>query len=136
MISGSLTDHLKGKRLKLMHKDLPEAISKERRAKARRTQLRNYRVEIKLIGKPIYQFRVTDVSTEGAGLLVKEDSAFLNMIEINQIVNADFISPTGSNPTGMYKVEIKHITKPSKGRNKGHRLVGISILEKTDAFEP
>ena len=119
-----------------MNKDSPEKIPKERREKARRTQLRNYRVEIKLIGKPIYQFRVTDVSIEGAGLMVKEDSAFLNMIEVNQIVNADFISPTGSNPKGMYKVVIKHITKPSKGKNEGHRLVGISILEKTGAFEP
>ncbi len=118
-----------------MYKDSPETISKERRGKARRTQLRNYRVEIKLIGKPIYQFRVTNVSIEGAGLMVKEDSAFLNMIEVNQIVNANFISPTGSNPSGMYKAEIKHITKPSKGKNEGHRLVGISILEKTDAFE-
>jgi tmRNA-binding protein len=118
-----------------MHKDSPETISKERRGKARKTQLRNYRVGIQLIGIPIYQFRVTDVSIKGAGLLVKQDSAFLNMIEVNQIINAEFISPTGSNPTGMYKVEIKHITKPSKGKNEGHRLVGISILEKTDAFE-
>jgi len=121
---------------KLKHKYLPETISKERRGKARRAQLRNYRVEIKLIGKPIYQFRVTDVSIEGARLLIKEDSAFLNLIEVDQIVNAAFISPTGSNPSGMYKAAIKHITKPSKGKNEGHCLVGISILEKTDALGP
>jgi hypothetical protein len=119
-----------------MYKETPESISKERRAKARRTQLRNYRVEIKLIGKPIYQFRVTDVSKEGAGLLVKADSAFLNLIEVGQVVDSEFISPTGSNPSGIYKAEIKHITKPSKGENDGHLLVGISILEKINASEP
>jgi hypothetical protein len=102
-----------------MYKDSPETTSKERRRKARKTQLKNYRVEIKLIEKPIYQFRVTDVSIEGAGLLVKEDSAFLNMIEVSQIVNANFISPTGSNPSGMYKVEIIYITKSSKGKSDG-----------------
>ena len=117
-----------------MYKESPGITSNERRAKARRAQLRNYRVEIQLIGKPIYQFRVTDVSIEGAGLLVKEDSAFLNMIEVGQIVNADFISPAGSNPSGMYTAEIKHVTKPGEGKYKGHILVGISILEKTDAF--
>ena len=107
-------------------------LSKERRTEPRRTQLRNYRVEIRLIAQPIYQFRVTDVSPEGAGLLVKEDSAFLNLIKVGQIVDSDFLSPKGTNPSGMYKAQIKHISKPAKGRNQGHRIVGISILEKND----
>ena len=105
---------------------------KERRAKHRRTQLRNYRVEIKLIGAPIYQFRVKDVSSDGAGILIKEDSKFLSMIEVGQIVDADFISPKGTDPSGNYRVEIRHITKPNKGKVKGHFLVGLSILEKLD----
>ena len=108
---------------------------KERRAKHRRTQLRNYRVEIKLIGAPIYQFRVRDVSSDGAGILIKEDSKFLNLIEIGQIVDADFISPEGTDPTGNHKVEIRHITKPNEGKHKGHFLVGLKIIEKIDPFE-
>jgi hypothetical protein len=55
--------------------------AKERRAKSRRFLPRNYRVEIKLIGAPIYQFRVQNVSSDGAGILIKEDSKFLSMIE-------------------------------------------------------
>ena len=102
----------------------------EKRARPRSIELKNYRIEIKLIDQPIYQFRVTDVSTKGAGLLILADSFFLNMIKIGQIVNANFISPKGSNPSGMYKTEIKHITKPQKGMNKGHCLVGVSILKK------
>ena len=107
-------------------------LSKERRTEPRRNQLRNYRVEIRLIAQPIYQFRVTDVSPEGAGLLVKEDSGFLSLIEIGQIVDSDFLSPKGTYPSGMYKAEIKHISEPVKGRNQGHRIVGISILDKID----
>ena len=107
----------------------------EKRVKSRRIELRNYRVEIKLIGAPIYQFRVRDISSDGAGILIKEDSKFLSMIEVGQIVNADFISPNGIDPTGSYRVEIRHITKPNKGKNKGHFLVGLSILEKLDHFE-
>jgi hypothetical protein len=106
--------------------------SEERRAWTRRTQLRNYRVEIKLIAQPIYQFRVRDVSQKGAGLLVKDDSEFLNLIEVGQVVDADFISPTGKMPSGLYKVEIRHITKAAKGELRGHRLVGVSIVEKID----
>ena len=108
---------------------------KERRAKPRKIQLRNYRVEIKLIGAPIYQFRVKDVTPDGAGILIKEDSKFLSMVEVGQIVDADFISPKGTDPTGNYKVEIRHITKPNKEINKGHYLVGLSILEKLDHLE-
>jgi hypothetical protein len=108
---------------------------KETRAKHRRTQLRNYRVEIKLIGAPIYQFRVQDVSSDGAGILIKEDSKFLNLIEVGQIVDTEFISPEGTDPAGNYRAEIRHITEPDKGKHKGHYLVGLSILEKIAQFE-
>ena len=115
-----------------MSKDSKDKMSEEKRTEPRRTQLRNYRVEIKLVGEPIYQFRVTDVSSKGAGILIKEDSDFLSMIEVDQTVDVDFISPKGTAPSGRYKAEIKHITKPGKGKNEGQCLVGISILEKID----
>jgi hypothetical protein len=118
-----------------MLKDSANKTYKEKRAYHRRTQLKDYRIEIKLIGEPIYQFRATDVSSNGAGILIKEDSDFLGMIEVGQIVDADFISPGGTDPVGIHSVEIKHITKPSEANNKGHCLVGLSILEKTDHFE-
>ena len=111
-----------------MQKDASEIITEEKRSEHRSTKLKDYRVEIKFVGEPIYQFRVTDVSTKGAGLLINDNSAFLNMIEVGQIVDVNFISPKGLNPTGMYKVEIRHITKMDKGRYNGHRLVGILIL--------
>jgi hypothetical protein len=87
---------------------------KERRAKSRRILPRNYRIEIKLIGEPIYQFRVQDVSSDGAGILIKEDSKFLSMIEVGHIVDADFISPDGTEPDGNHRTEVRHITKPDK----------------------
>jgi len=112
-----------------MRKDSSEIITEEKRSESRSAKLRDYRVEIKFVGEPIYQFRVTDVSTKGAGLLINDNSAFLKMIEVGQIVDVNFISPKGLNPTGMYKAEIRHITKMKKGKYNGHRLVGIHILE-------
>jgi hypothetical protein len=52
------------------------------------------------------------------------------MIEVGQIVEADFISPRGTAPSGLYKTEIKHITKLDMQEHKGHHLVGLSILKK------
>ena len=115
-----------------MQKDSPKNITKERRADARSTKLRNYRIEIKFVGEPIYQFRLINVTNEGASILVKDDSSFLNLIEVGQIETITFISPKGSNPYGIYKIEVKHISKLHKQIYKGHQLVGISILEKLD----
>ena len=108
---------------------------KERRARSRKTNFRNYRVEIKLIGAPIYQFRVTDISLDGAGLIVKEDSGFLKLIKVDQIVEAEFISPDGKPPCGNYRTKIIHISKPDKGKNEGHCLIGLSILEKIEHLQ-
>jgi len=113
-----------------MPKKLPESFAEEKRVEARASRFQNYRIEIKLVGTPIYQFKVNDVSTKGAGLLVSESSAFLKMIEIGQTVDANFISPHGANPSGMYQVEIRHITRTDGGRYIGFRLVGILIREK------
>ena len=115
-----------------MQKDSPKNITKEKRADARSTKLRNYRIEIKFVGEPIYQFRVINVSTKGAGLLIKDDSAFLKMIKVGQIVEADFISPEGTAPSGLYQAEIKHVTKLDMQEHRGHQLVGLSILKKVD----
>jgi hypothetical protein len=115
-----------------MLKDTPNNIANEKRSEPRRSKIRNYRIEIKLVAKPIYQFRVINVTAKSAGLLVKDDSAFLSMIEVGQIVEANFISPDGTAPSGLYSAEIKHITKLDQQEYKGHRLVGLSILKKLD----
>ena len=121
---------------KFMHKNFPGKMDRENRSEPRSTELKNYRVEIKFVGEPIYQFRVTDVSNRGAGLLIKDDSDFLSMIKIGQFVDINLISPKGSNPSGMYKAEIKHITKPEKGKHKGHCLAGIAIKKNTSQHSP
>jgi len=104
--------------------------SEEKRTEPRLPKLRNHRVEIKLVGEPIYQFKVKDVSTQGAGLLVHESSNFLNLIEVGQELDVNFISPQGADPNGAYTVEVRHITTKDHSRYKGVRLVGVRILER------
>lgn len=116
-----------------MHTDTSVGLSKEKREESRSPTLKHHRVEIKMVGEPIYQFKVSDVSTGGAGLLVSETSRFLKLIEVGQEYEVTFISPQGAEPVGMYKVEIRHITKTETGKYKGVRQVGIRILGKSDA---
>ena len=118
-----------------MQKDSTNNIAEEKRSDPRRAKLRNYRIEIKFVGEPIYQFRVINMTAKGAGLLIKDDSAFLKMIEVGQIVEADFISPKGTSPSGLHRAEIKHITKLDMQEHRGHHLVGLSILKKVDDYK-
>jgi hypothetical protein len=113
-----------------MRRESSEKIAEEKRILPRSIGLTTHQVEIKLVGKPIYQFKVRDVSPVGASFLVRDDSGFLNLIEVNQIIDIEFISQEGSRPSGIYQAEIKHISRSDNGRFKGHRLVGISIFEK------
>ena len=118
-----------------MPMDNLENTDNGKRSEHRSTTSRDYRMEIKFVGVPMYQFRLINVTNEGASILVKDDSAFLKMIDVDQIADASFISPRGSNPSGPYKIQVKHVSKLGTNRYKGHRLVGISILEKLDQSE-
>jgi hypothetical protein len=110
--------------------DNQQNIPIEKRSEPRSAKLRNYRIEIKFVGMPVYQFKVRDVSSKGAGVIVRDDSEFLAMIEVGQVLEVNLISPRGSKPSGFYRARIKQISKLERGRYKGHRLVGISIMEK------
>ena len=112
-----------------MHHDPPENKTTEKRIEPRSVTLQNHRAEVKFVGEPIYQFKVTDVSAQGAGLLINPDSRFLKIIQPDQIIEINFISPQGEKPEGLYKAQVKHITDMAEGRYKGLRRVGILILE-------
>jgi hypothetical protein len=115
-----------------MHTDGTVDSYIERRREARSAKLRNHRVEIKLAGHPIYQFKVTDVSTNGAGLLINAGSHFLHKIEVGQHIEVNFISPRGEEPAGRYQTEIRHITEMDSGPYKGLKRVGILTLERLE----
>ena len=116
----------------LMQSDKSENIIREKRSEQRHATSRCYRIEIKLVGVPIYQFRLINVTDKGASILIKDDSDFLSMIKVDQIIDVTFISPEDEHPSGRYKIKFKHISELNKSNYNGHRLVGISILVKLD----
>jgi hypothetical protein len=106
----------------------------ERRLEPRSTQLSNHRAEIKFPGVPVYQLKVRDMSAKGAGIVVRADSHFLNMVQIGQELNVNLLMPRETGPSGQYKSRIEHISELHQGRFKGHRVVGISILDKINSL--
>ncbi len=89
---------------------------------------------IKLVGVPLYQFKLKDTSENGASILVKEDSFMLNYLKVGQTLQINFSSDLEFDHNGDFETEIVHITKVDKGRYKGHYLVGVQILDKKGAL--
>jgi len=89
---------------------------------------------IKLVGVPLYQFKLKDTSENGASILVKEDSFMLNYLKVGQTLQINFSSDLEFDHNGDFETEIVHITRVDKGRYKGHYLVGVQILDKKGAL--
>ena len=106
--------------------------STEKRSESRGAPKGFHGASIKLVGVPLYQFKLRDTSENGASILVKEDSFMLNYLEVGQKLNINFSSDLESDHNGDFKIEIVHITKVDEGRYKGHYLVGVKILNKED----
>lgn len=103
----------------------------ERRVEARQDAEGFYSVEIKAAETlPIYQFKLRDVSENGACIFVKEKSELLDFLKIGQIMDMKYYSSDPMNPVQFIKTEIKHITQTDENRHKGHCLIGLKILEK------
>jgi len=77
-----------------------------------------------------YQFRIWDISNKGMCILVKEDSAVLNHIQVDDVIDMKYYPKEPNAPIEGMKTQIRHITKSEQGRFKGHYLVGLSILDK------
>jgi hypothetical protein len=102
----------------------------EKRSAKRAVPIGFNRAEIKLTGIPLYQFKLKDVSDNGASLLVKENSDMMTHLEVSQSLEIKVLSDSLADLNGYYKAKIKHITKIEEGRYKGHYMVGMRMLAK------
>jgi hypothetical protein len=108
----------------------PAGQAQDRRLEPRATKISNHRAEIKFIGFPVYQFKLRDLSSKGAGIVARADSNFLKMIQAGQELEVKLISVDAATGIyGHYKARIEHISELKKGRFRGHMVVGISINE-------
>lgn len=101
----------------------------DRRNRYRSTSLSDPMVEIRLAGGPLYLLKVRDLSSEGAGIVVRSDSNLLKKIQVGQRLNVRLILPVNyKGPSGHYRSQVEHITEIADGPYNGHLIVGISIL--------
>lgn len=105
-------------------------ISKDRRI-AQRYALTDHMIIFKFSAVPAYQLKLQDVSQTGGGVIVRPDSKLLTLVQIDQELKANLVSPRDSQlAQGIYQVRIAHITESKEGRFKGHMVVGIALPQK------
>ncbi len=99
----------------------------EKRSAKRASPTGFHGAEIKLTGIPLYQFKLKNISDNGASILVKENSAMINHLEVGQSLKIKFHLSSRADLNGYFESKIKHITKIEERRYKGHYLVGVQI---------
>jgi hypothetical protein len=102
----------------------------DRRAEPRHHLHRFHSVEMKLASLPVYLFKLKDVSENGACFIVKEGSAILEHLNVGQMLNMRYHAEDETEPSEVFKSEIKHITKALEKPYIGHYLVGIIVRDK------
>ena len=113
-----------------MTEEISAKYPSDRRAEPRQPSKKFHSVEMKLASLPIYLFKLKDISANGVCFMVKEGSAILKHLKVGQILNMRYHVEDETEPSVVFKSEIKHVTKAPEKPYKGHYLVGVMISEK------
>jgi hypothetical protein len=104
--------------------------TEERRSENRQDAKDCYRAEVKLVGVPIYELRLKDLSSKGACILLQDNSSLLDHLQIGQSLTVKYFFEDRLKPSEMFQAEVKHITEIEEGRFKGYCSAGLSILHR------
>ena len=104
---------------------------KERRSQNRTLPERFYSVDflLKATGN-VHQFKLRDLSSQGLGILVKEDSEVLQYLKVDQELDMQYNPPRGAGPAEIFKTKIRHITPEAQGLPDGHCVIGLEIIDR------
>ena len=85
---------------------------------------------IRIGGIPVYQFELKDISKNGTCFIVRDDSTILRHLKVGELVDIQFRNQNGDGIIAFHRSKIIHITGANRGLYKGHRLVGVQIIER------
>ena len=101
----------------------------DKRSEVRLQAKRYYHAEIRLVGVPVYEVKIKDLSSKGTSILVKENSLLMNHLKSGRTVMIRYFLESRDKPSKLYKATVKHITVINEGQFKGHSSVGLDILK-------
>lgn len=101
----------------------------EKRAETRELLDQFYSVEflIKETGE-VYQFKLRDISAQGLGILVREDSRVLQYLKVGDTLDVQYNPPRSSDTDTILKTRIRHIAQKEQGAPGGHFVIGLEVI--------
>ncbi len=109
----------------------------EKRSETRELLDQFYSIEflIKETGE-VYQFKLRDISAQGLGILVREDSRVLHYLKVGDTLDVQYNPPRNSGAATIFKTRIRHIAKKEQGAPDGHFVIGLEVISReTDEKE-
>jgi hypothetical protein len=103
-------------------------MPEERRSENRQVAKDCYTAEIRLVGVPVHEVKLKDLSSKGASTLFQHDSSLFNHLQIGQDLLVKYFLEDRSKPSEMLQVKVKHVAEVKEGRFKGYYSAGLSIL--------
>ena len=103
----------------------------EKRAETRELLDQFYSIEflIKETGE-VYQFKLRDISAQGLGILVREDSRVLKYLKVGDTLDVQYNPSRNSGTATILKTRIRHITNKEQGAPDGHFVIGMEVFSR------
>jgi hypothetical protein len=103
-------------------------MTENRRSESRQVAKDCYSAEIRLVGIPVHEVKLKDISSKGACFLFKDNSSLLGNLQTGQDLKVKYFFEDRSKPSEMFQAKVRHITEVKEGRFKGYYSAGLSIL--------
>ena len=105
-------------------------MNEERRSQLRQAAKSCYHAEIRLVGVPLYEVKIKDLSPNGVSILIKKDSFLLHHMGIGKTISVKYYLANRSKAMGPFKASIMHLTEMEAGRFQGHCIAGLLLGER------
>jgi hypothetical protein len=103
-------------------------MNEDRRSESRQVSKDCYSAQIRLVGVPVHEVKLKDLSSKGACIIFQNNSSLLSHLQIGKDLTVKYFLGDRSKPSEMFQARVKHVTEVKEGRFKGYYLAGLSIL--------
>jgi hypothetical protein len=86
-------------------------MTEDRRSENRQIAKDYYSAEIILVGVPVHEVKLKDISSKGACFLFKDNSSLLSNLQTGQDLKVKYFFEDRSKPSEMFQAKVKHITE-------------------------
>ena len=93
-------------------------------------QLESVEVSVDGIEHP-HQFRIWSTEPASMFFVVKQSSQILDRLKVGDTMKMTYHTKDAFCPTRTMPTRIRHITRESEGRFRGHCLVGLAVADKS-----